>query len=155
LTGVVDLRLRLFDAATGGTMRFEETQTGIDASTTCFYVRIGDVAGGIPAAIFANNPSLWIAFALDADPGTVLRGCRDLITNSGYAFKAVNAENAQTAMTAQTFDPGTSVSGNLVGAVLSLSNTHPSSGIGITAQSSSSGGTAGLFVNSAGDLLQG
>jgi hypothetical protein len=90
LTGTVDLRFRLFTASAAGMMVFEETQTGIDASSTCFSVRIGDAtAGGLPSAVFANNTSLWIAFALDSAPDTELGGGRTPLTSAGYAHFAL------------------------------------------------------------------
>jgi hypothetical protein len=95
LTGTVDLRLRLFTASAAGMMVFEETQPGIDASSTCFSVRVGDgTAGGLPPALFAGNPSLWIAFALDATPDTELGGGRTPIASVGYAQFALTPTGA-------------------------------------------------------------
>ncbi len=85
--GPVAVRLRLYDASPGGTLRFEETQTVLVTSES-FTVRIGDVtAGGVPATLFRNNPSLWIAFALDSTPDTEI-GTRAAITSGGYAHAA-------------------------------------------------------------------
>src|SRR5262245_21730312 len=75
LAGTVDLRLRLFDAVAGGNPVFEETQTAVavDPATNCVAVRLGNVTPLTPA-LFNANPSLWVAFALDATPDTELGG---------------------------------------------------------------------------------
>jgi hypothetical protein len=85
--GPVAVRLRLFDTNSGGTLLFEETQTVMVASQT-FTVRTGDAtAGGVPATLFRDNNSLWIAFALDSAPDTEI-GPRTAITSGGYAHAA-------------------------------------------------------------------
>lgn len=69
LAGPLDLRLRLFASNKSGAPVFEETQLGVDAGIGCISVQIGDATvDGIPAAVFSENSSLWIAFALDATP---------------------------------------------------------------------------------------
>jgi hypothetical protein len=86
--GGVALRFRLFSANTGGTFVFEEMQT-VTVSGEAFSASIGNgTTGGIPAAIFANNLSLWIAWALDSDPGTEL-GDRVAIPSAGFAHFAL------------------------------------------------------------------
>jgi hypothetical protein len=86
--GDVALRFRLFPANTGGAFVFEETQT-VTVSGEAFSASIGNgTTGGIPAAIFANNLSLWTALALDSDPGTEL-GDRVAITSAGFAHFAL------------------------------------------------------------------
>ncbi|MBI1747113.1 MAG: tail fiber domain-containing protein [Acidobacteria bacterium] len=98
LSGPVDLRFRLFTASTGGTPVFEETQRNVDGSSGCVFVFIGDATpGGLPPGIFASNPSLWIAFAMDSDPNTELGGGRTPIAMAGYAAKAINADMASQA----------------------------------------------------------
>jgi hypothetical protein len=85
--GPVALRFRLYNVDMGGTILFEETQT-VTVAAEKFTVRIGDATdGGIPALVFRNNPSVWIAFALDATPDTQI-GSRTAITSSGYAHSA-------------------------------------------------------------------
>jgi len=87
LDGPVTMRLRLYDANSAGTLRFEETQAVMVTSET-FTVRIGDAtAGGVPATLFRDNSSLWIAFALDSAP-TVEIGPRTAVTSGGYAHAA-------------------------------------------------------------------
>jgi hypothetical protein len=85
--GPVTLRLRLFPVATGGAHVFEETQNVMVAAER-FTVRIGDVTvNGVPATTFRDNPSLWIAFALDTTPDTEI-GARTAMTSGGYAHAA-------------------------------------------------------------------
>jgi hypothetical protein len=92
--GNVSLRFRLFPVNTGGAFVFEETQTVI-VSGEAFTASIGNgTSGGIPTAIFANNLSLWIAFALDSDPGTEL-GDRTAITSAGFAHFALTPAGPQ------------------------------------------------------------
>ncbi|MBI1745063.1 MAG: hypothetical protein HYR55_00555 [Acidobacteria bacterium] len=137
LTGTVDLRLRLFNAATGGIMVFEETQTGIAVDTAnCVSVRIGN-ATPLMTSLFTTNPSLWATFALDATPDTELGGGRVPITANGYAFRATNADNAQTLV------PGATVSGDSTTALLAITNTNPA-GKGLAA----TGNQAGLYGES-------
>src|SRR5262249_9458354 len=53
-----------------------------------FTVRIGEAtAGGVPATVFGNTPSLWIAFALDSAPDAEI-GLRTAITSGGDAHAA-------------------------------------------------------------------
>src|SRR5262249_48813911 len=87
--GPVDLRFRLFPAATGPGFCFEETQTGSVTNET-FSAFIGDAtAGGIPPSpCFTDNTSLWIAFALDTSPDAEI-AARKSITSSGYAHFAL------------------------------------------------------------------
>jgi hypothetical protein len=161
LTGAVDLRLRLFTAGAGGTMVFEETQTGVDASNPCLSVGIGNAtAGGIPATVFSANPSLWIAFALDNNPDTEL-GDRTPITANGYAFKAGAADRASNAdqfggVPSSGFvrTTGGSISGSTPTPVVTVTNSG--SGAALTALSQRAQGVAGIFQNTGGgDLLQG
>ena len=42
LTGPVDVRLRLFTASAGGMLVFEETQMGVDGSSGCLSVQVGN-----------------------------------------------------------------------------------------------------------------
>jgi hypothetical protein len=87
LDGSVAVRLRLYDASPGGTLRFEETQT-VQVISETFTVRVGDAtAGGVPAPVFRDNSSLWIAFALDSTPDMEI-GPRTAITSGGYAHAA-------------------------------------------------------------------
>jgi hypothetical protein len=85
--GPVALRLRLFSPSAGGSQLFEETQTVMVVSQS-FTVRIGDAtAGGVPATLFRDNLSLWIAFALDATSDMEI-GFRTAFTSGGYAHAA-------------------------------------------------------------------
>jgi hypothetical protein len=68
----------------GGSFLFEETQT-ITVASQSFTVRIGDAtAGGVPATLFRDNASLYIAVALDSAPDQET-GPRTAITFGGYA----------------------------------------------------------------------
>jgi hypothetical protein len=85
--GPVALRFRLYNVETAGVLLFEATQT-VTVAAEKFTVRIGSATlGGIPELVFRNNPSLWIAFAVDVTPDTQI-GPRTAITSSGYAHVA-------------------------------------------------------------------
>src|SRR5258708_32450787 len=90
--GPVSLRLRLFNAATAGTLLFEETQTA-NVSAEQFTVLIGNATGGgVSPEVFQNSP-MWVAFAPDATPDTEI-GNRTPITSSGYAHFSASASRA-------------------------------------------------------------
>jgi len=85
--GPVAVRLRLYDADAAGTFLFEETQTVMVVGER-FTVRVGDATvGGVPATLFRDNASLWIAFALDSAPDIEI-GARTALTSGGYAHAA-------------------------------------------------------------------
>jgi len=134
LSGTVDLRVRFFDAAAAGNLLYEETEAGLNVDASgCFIVSIGN-ATALSAALFAN-PSVWIAFALDATPDTELGGGRQPITGNGYAFRAKVAENAQTLP---------------AGAVIVADQLGP----GLTVQNPNAGGN-GLHVTAGNDGIDG
>ncbi len=83
--GPVVLKFRVFPAASGGVLCFEETQT-VQVAAETFSAFVGDgTPGGIPASpCFTDNASLSIAFALDATPDVEI-GSRIPITSSGFA----------------------------------------------------------------------
>jgi len=138
LTNPSDLRLRLFDSASGGTMVFEETQTAVATDGSgCFSVRIGNV-GALSPAMFTGNPSLFIAFALDATPDTELGNGRTPITANGYVFRAKIADNAQ------TLPPGAVISADQLGPALTINNPN-AAGNGMSV----AGGNAGIDTTGA------
>jgi hypothetical protein len=149
--GDVALRFRFFPAITDRTFVFEETQT-VTVSGEAFSVLLGNnTAGGLPSAIFADNPSLWIAFVRDAMPDMEI-GDRTPINGRGYAFKAVNADVANRANNAERLGDvpsdgyirttGGSMSGSSSTSILSVTNTGS--------------GATGIFANTGGgDLIQG
>src|SRR5215472_5996193 len=107
--GPVAIRLRLFPDPIQS-FSYEETQqlnadmdgclsTPDSVSGSTVFVGNGTTAG-IPAAVFATNPSMWIAFALDSAPDDELGGGRVPVSSSGYSFSAVNASNALSAQNA-------------------------------------------------------
>jgi hypothetical protein len=87
------LRFRFYDAASGGTIAYEETQT-VTVAHHQFHVLLGSTTGGIPTAVFANNPSLYIAVSSDATPDAQI-GDRMSITAAGYAFFALTPAGPQ------------------------------------------------------------
>lgn len=163
LTGAVDLRLRLFDAANGGNRVFEETQTGVPVDAGCASVLIGN-ATPLSAGLFNANPSLWVAFAREATPDTELGGNRTPVTANGYAFRATTADRAAQATTSDQLGgvpaagylqtTGGSLNNSSDTSVVSVTNTG--NGSALTAVSQSAQGVAGFFQNSVGgDLLRG
>jgi hypothetical protein len=95
--GPVAARLRLYDASSGGTLLFEETQT-VNVASEKFTALIGAATvGGVPTAVFQSSGSVFQAFALDANPDVEI-GNRTAVTSSGYAHLALTAVGALTGM---------------------------------------------------------
>jgi hypothetical protein len=136
LTGTVDLRLRLFDASVAGNRVYQETQPSVAVdSAGCFSVLIGSVTA-LSTELFTANPSLWVAFALEASPDIELGGRRTPLASSGYAFRARIADNAQ------SLPGGSVIVADQLGPGLTIENPNPT-GNGLQA----TGGNVGLSGN--------
>jgi hypothetical protein len=73
-TGVVDLGLRVFDALTGGTLLYVETQTGVPLSDGVFSIELGPTGG----ATDPPNPdplTTSLADALSGEWEARIRSC--------------------------------------------------------------------------------
>ena len=69
--GKVEYVFSVFNAASGGTKLFEESQS-LEALRGNLYAQIGSkTPGGIPSNILRNNPRLWIEFAKSSSPWAV------------------------------------------------------------------------------------
>ncbi|MBI1745696.1 MAG: collagen-like protein [Acidobacteria bacterium] len=87
--GPADLKFKVFATSSGGAAVFEEAQT-VSVTGELFSTFIGNAtSGGIPARIFSDNASLWIAYALASDP-TIDTISRQPIASAGYAHFALN-----------------------------------------------------------------
>jgi hypothetical protein len=139
LTGTADLRVRFFDDAVAGNLRYEETEAGVTVDASgCFGIVIGN-ATALSASLFAN-PSLWIAFALDATPDSELGAGRQPITGNGYAFRAKVAENAQ------TLPAGATIVADQLGPGLTVQNPNAGgNGLHVTAGNDGIDGTGGFI----------
>ncbi|PJA53135.1 hypothetical protein CO166_02945, partial [Candidatus Roizmanbacteria bacterium CG_4_9_14_3_um_filter_36_11] len=99
-----DMVFKLYNVSTGGTALYTGPCTGVSGVTPdqdgIFNVLVGSDCGmsGIPATIFSENPSVYLAVTVGSDPEM---GTRQQIANVGYA---INAE------TLQGFPPGTDTS---------------------------------------------
>ena len=111
-----DMRLIIYDSATGGTSRFTETRcAGGDGPVTLYKgryeVQIGSkTAGGIPASVFTDYPALWLEVQISPAGGCA--GFESLLPRvrlqaAPYAFNALTASTA----TANVLRSGDSMSG--------------------------------------------
>lgn len=88
ISGNVDATFRVFDAATAGTMMWEETQTGLTADEGVFYAELGSTASnGLDASVF-DGRSMFLEVVVNGetfDP-------RLPINSVPYAISAGSAE---------------------------------------------------------------
>jgi hypothetical protein len=135
LSGPLDLTFILYDADTGGTALYMDSQTGIDVTNQPFLAVLGAGNGGdIPAGIFAANPSVFIAIELTMAPGAEI-GPRVPVFSSGYAHSA------------QTLNPGATVSGDLaIVGKLGIGRPNPGGTLDVVADTVSSGGNTANFA---------
>ncbi len=94
LSGPLDLTFILYDADTGGSALYMDSQTGVDVSTQPFTAVLGAGTGGdVPAGIFAALPSVFIAIEETLNPGAEIAP-RVPINSSGYARNAATLGNS-------------------------------------------------------------
>jgi hypothetical protein len=94
LEGPYDLIFRLYDAETGGTEVWEETQTAVPLTHGHFSVLLGQVT---PLQV-DWNPPLWLSVQVGPEPELIPR---QRITSVPLAIKAEVADMAQTAERAE------------------------------------------------------
>ena len=108
MDGTYDLKFALYTAQNGGTLLWDETQTGIVVRSGIFDDVLGDVDPvGDPLRVdyFRNNAEVWLQVELEAGPGVTANEAplpRQRLTASAYAFSAQHATTATTATTANT-----------------------------------------------------
>ena len=97
--GVFSMTFRLFDTATGGTARYQETQM-VDVDSGVFTVTLGPTTGDPTSfrQLFRDTPGMWLEVEVAGDPNGALP--RISLGTSPYAFHAQSAEYAATAGTA-------------------------------------------------------
>ena len=97
--GAVNLHVAVFDAATDGTLVWEETHTALEATRGLVYANLGSVepvANGLDASVFGGTP-MFIELTVDGD----VLSPRIPIASVPYAVKAGVAEALE------GFDPST------------------------------------------------
>jgi len=92
LDGSYSITFRLYNAASAGTMRWEEVQTGVSIQKGYFNVLLGSVTN--------LNLAFDEPYFLEIKVGTEVMSPRQQITSSGYAIRAEKAESADTVATA-------------------------------------------------------
>ena len=94
LEGPYTLTFRLYEAATGGTKVWEETQTNVPLSKGQFSVLLGQVT---PLEL-AFDKDLWLSVEVNHDGEMTPR---QQLSSVPYAYRSAVAETAQVALTAQ------------------------------------------------------
>jgi len=108
--GSYAIRFALYDAETGGNTLFSVTQVGVPVSSGLFDAVLSTDDGGNPltAAVFRDNPQVWLGIKIEAGPGVALGGeaelPRTMLTTVGYAFVAAHADHATAADQATDLD---------------------------------------------------
>ena len=94
LEGTYTLTFRLYDATTGGTNVWEETQTNVPLTKGQFSVLLGQVT---PLDL-AFDKDLWLSIQVNTDAEMTPR---QQLSSVPYAYRSAVAETAQVALTAQ------------------------------------------------------
>lgn len=88
LVGTVNLDLALYDAASGGTVLWSETQTSIGVSGGVFSIALGGVTP-LPTALF-DGTSLFLGIRVD---GSAELAPRTELRTSPFAFRSLDSDN--------------------------------------------------------------
>ncbi|MFN7977340.1 MAG: tail fiber domain-containing protein [Vicinamibacterales bacterium] len=87
--GSVLVRAALYDAETGGTLLWDETQSVVVDALGRYTLYLGATrADGLPAAVLTGETSRWLGVSLAGSPETA----RVLLTSVPYALRASNAD---------------------------------------------------------------
>jgi hypothetical protein len=121
-TGSVDLTLRLFDAATGGTLLYSQTLTGVPLDAGVFTVVLGptgaasdvpddplttSLAQALVGDLAATGPNRFLEVTVGSEgPLTRIQ-----LLATPYALRATSAQTADTATSAEVANEVTSVGG--------------------------------------------
>jgi len=110
--GAVDIRVRIFDAATGGTPLFSETHNGVATQDGVFSIEIGSVTA--LNELFQNNADteLFLELAADLGNGFETYSPRIPFTRTPYAFHATEADVAGVATNANNAAQASAVDWN-------------------------------------------
>ncbi len=95
-TGTGSFQFALYDAATGGTALWSETQAGVAVSEGLFQVNLGSTAPLTPDLF--DGPARWLGVSFD---GEAELAPRQRLTSAPYALRAALAERATVAADAE------------------------------------------------------
>ncbi len=96
--GAYAMEFSIWDAATGGTMLWTESNGAVAVSEGAYLVLLG---GSTPfGALFADQDALWLQVAADIGAGLEVFGPRVPLNSAPYAKKVEHADHAATATTA-------------------------------------------------------
>ncbi len=93
LSGSYNLTFKIYDDTTGGTLKWSETQNGVQVQNGLFNIALGKVS----ALNLAFDQSYWLEVGLGAETMPRMR-----ITSTGYAYRAWVADSARIAPIAPT-----------------------------------------------------
>lgn len=108
INGTYAMKFALYTAQNGGTLLWEESQTGIVVNNGIFDDVLGDVnpvANPLRVEYFRNNAEVWLQIQLQSGPGVAPNEAplpRQRLATSAYTFSAQHATTATTATSAST-----------------------------------------------------
>ncbi|HRE90615.1 MAG TPA: hypothetical protein PK095_15930 [Myxococcota bacterium] len=108
INGTYGMKFSLFTAQNGGTLLWEESQTGIVVNNGVFDDVLGDVnpvANPLRVDYFRNNAEVWLQIQLQSGPGVAPNEAplpRQRLATSAYTFSSQHATTATTATSAST-----------------------------------------------------
>lgn len=98
LNGTFPMRFDIFDAVTGGTSQWNETDT-VTVNGGVFNVQLG-AGTAFPATLFSSSAVRYVEITVNPGGSQEILTPRQQITQTGYANVAATAANATTAATA-------------------------------------------------------
>jgi hypothetical protein len=96
--GTYRMRFRIYDAASGGVLRWEETETAVSVQSGLFSVTLGD--GTAFGSLFANYANLWLEVAIDLNRSGAIDAAeiyapRQKLAEAAWAMNAERLQGKQ------------------------------------------------------------
>ncbi len=157
-----DIKFVIYDAASGGSVKFSESRCNVPVSKGRYEVEVGAASGGIPDTVFVNSPNLWLEIQVDPDgdcAGTYeAMSPRIHLQASPYAFNSLYASTASAATSvftanvigasAQTDNGAITISTNLfVMGGISVGNISPGQMLSVAGMVESKGDPAACVAS--------
>ncbi len=108
LAGPVQLVVRFYDAASGGTVLFSETHADVPLAKGVFSIQIGSQGGGVPDSAL-NSAETWLGISVDGGVELTPRTRMGMVPFAAKAAVAERTSAAEKLVTPGTFTPAVSV----------------------------------------------